>query len=220
MTEILISHQMLRLKKWYSSVRSRSLLFMKSGDPLDLPSIVSYCKVCGYQRTHTLSQMKVDSCIFECDYCKQYNKEKEKKNMKTETKNQDSVINNTESNKENTSIKDSGVQKADDNKSIPDISDILPDGDMFSLPLLDEFLAGEKKKQAVLEETEIINGSYSDFARLKFNGKEFRSNSKTVVSQVKKLLELEMIPVRVCVAEKIGKSGRKYYTLRGDDKNQ
>jgi hypothetical protein len=88
---------------------------------------------------------------------------------------------------------------------------------MFSLPLLDVFLAGEKSKEAVLEETEIISGSYSDFARLKLDGKEFRSNSKTVMSQVKKLLELEMIPVRVCVATKTAKSGRTYHTLRGDD---
>ena len=65
------------------------------------------------------------------------------------------------------------------------------------------------------EEAEIINGSYSDFARLILDGEEFRSNSKTVVLQVKKLLELEMIPVKVCVAEMVGKSGREYHTLRG-----
>jgi hypothetical protein len=163
--------------------------------------------------------MYVDSCIFECDYCKQYSKNfGGNKNMKTETKNQDSVNNNsniTESKIENTSIKNSGVQKADDNKSIPCIEDVLPDGDAFGLPLLDNFLNGEKMKQAVLEEAEIINGSYSDFARLSLDGVEYRSNSKTVVSQVKKLLELEMIPIKVSVGEMIGKTGRKYYTLRG-----
>jgi hypothetical protein len=197
---------------------------METGDPMDLPSIVSYCNVCGYKRTHTLVMMKVDSCVFECDYCKQENNKenKEIENMKEKTINQDSEKNNnnSESRNENTSNMDSGVQKAADNKSIPDISDILPDGDMFSLPLLEKFLAGEKSKNGVLEETEIINGSYSDFARLKLDGEEYRSNSKTVIAQVKKLLELEMIPVKVCVAEKIGKSGRTYHTLRGGDKDQ
>ena len=205
---------MLRSKKWISGVKSRVHLFMRSRDPLDLPSIVSYCNICGFQRTFSLAIMKVDSCIFECDYCKQINKET--KNMKPKIEDKDSEKNKyTESKDENTSNNNTGVQKADDNKSIPDISDILPDGDMFSLPLLEKFLAGGKSKEAVLEETEIVNGSYSDFARLKLDGVEYRSNSKTIVSQVKKLLELEMIPVKVCVAEMVGKTGRKYYTLRG-----
>ena len=208
---------MLRSKKWYSGVRSRVLRFMKSGDLLDLPSIVSYCNICGFQRTFTLVKMNVDSCIFECDYCRQEynNKNMETENMKTKPEDKDSENNNTESKDENTSNHNTGVQKAEDNKSIPSIEDILPDGDMFSLPLLEHFLDGEKSKEAVLEETEIVNGSYSDFARLKLDSKEFRSNSKTVVAQVKKLLELEMVPVKVCVAEMTAKSGRKYYTLRG-----
>jgi len=209
---------MLRIRKWYSGVRSRVHMFMESGDPLDLPSIVSYCKVCGYQRTFTLVQMKVDSCIFVCDYCRQntnLNNNKETENMKEKTIEKDSVDNNTESENENTSNNITGVQKADDNKSIPSIEDVLPDGDAFGLPLLDSFLGGEKIKTAVLEEAEVINGSYSDFAKLKLDGTEYRSNSKTVVAQVKKLLELEMIPVQVNVAEMTGKSGRNYYTLRG-----
>lgn len=206
---------MLRIRKWYSGVRSRVHMFMKSGDPLDLPSIVSYCNVCGYQRTFTLVQMKMDSCIFECDYCKQNNKNMETEKMKTKPEEKDSEENNTESKKENTSNNESGVQNADDNKSIPSIEDVLPDGDAFGLPLLDSFLGGEKIKAAVLEEAEVINGSYSDFAKLKLDGTEYRSNSKTVVAQVKKLLELEMIPVQVNVAEMTGKSGRSYYTLRG-----
>ena len=72
-----------------------------------------------------------------------------------------------------------------------------------------------EKKEGVLEFAEVIKGSYSEFANLTLDGKSFRSNSKTVVAQVKQLQELKSIPVKVIVAQVTGKSGRKYFTLNG-----
>jgi len=216
MSEKLISHQMLRFKRWYKDVRSRTLRYMNSGDPLDLPVIVSYCTICGYQRTHTLKTMYVDSCIFECDTCKTYNKNnKETRTMKEETKDNDSSSKYLESKDKDTSIINTSVQDADTNKSIPKIIDVLPDGEMFTLPLLEQYLEGAEKKEGVLEFAEVVKGSYSEFAKLTINGKDFRSNSKTVVSQVKQLLDLKKIPVQVVVAQVTGKSGRNYFTLNG-----
>ena len=135
--------------------------------------------------------MFVDSCIFECYICKQGHKTnyEVKRNMKHETKNQDSGIQNTESSiKENTSTMDTSIQGAGTNKSIPSIEDVLPDGDVFTYPLLEEFHGGKEKKEAILERAEIITGSYGESAALKLNGENYRSNSKAIVSQVKKLL--------------------------------
>ena len=216
MSEKLISHQMLRFKRWYKDVRSRTLRYMKSGHPLDLPVIVSYCTICGYQRTHTLKTMYVDSCVFECDTCKTYNKNNmETRTMKEETKDNDSSSKDLESKDKDTSIINTSVQDADTNKSIPSIEDVLPDGDAFTHPLLEVYLDGGKKKEAVLERAEVIDGSYGESVVLMLDGESYRSNSKAIIGQVKKLLEMDCIPVKVCVAQVTGKSGRKYYTLRG-----
>jgi hypothetical protein len=153
--------------------------------------------------------MLVDSCYFECVYCKENTVKGEIENMKEEPKNN-----------ENTSTQNTGIQKADTNKSIPSIMDILPDGDVFTYPLLDEFLGSKEEKEAVLEEAEVINGSYGESVSLKLNGENFRSNSKAVIAQVKKLQELDAIPVKVNVAQLTGRSGRKYFTLRGKKKEE
>jgi hypothetical protein len=153
--------------------------------------------------------MLIDSCIFECVYCKENNVKGETKNMETETKNN-----------ENTSTQSTGIQKADTNKSIRDINDVLPDGTIFLDPLLDKFLDGREEGEAVLEEAEVINGSYGESVSLKLDGEKYRSNSKAVIAQVKMLQELEAIPVKVNVAQLTGRSGRKYFTLRGKRKEE
>ena len=132
--------------------------------------------------------MFVDSCIFECVYCKSDNM-KEETNIK-----ENSVLKNTESYNENTSNNDTGIQEADTNKSIPSIEDVLPDGDAFTHPLLEVYLDGGKKKEAVLERAEVIDGSYGESVVLMLDGESYRSNSKAIISQVKKLLEMDCIP--------------------------
>ena len=210
MTQKLISHQLLRSKRWYYGVRSHMLRFMDTLDFKDLPFIVSYCSVCGCQRSHILVRMLVDSCTFECIHCKENSINGKVKTMKDET-----------NSKENTSNQDASIQKADANKSnIPSIQDILPDGNAFSYPLLDHFLGSREEREAVLESAEILNGSYGESVALKLDGEDFRSNSKAVIGQVKQLLELEAIPVKVNVAQLVGKSGRKYFTLRGKRKEE
>jgi hypothetical protein len=134
--------------------------------------------------------------------------------MKNETNNkEDSVKQSTESLNSDTSKQSTSIKKAEDRDKIPSIESVLPDGEVFSYPLLEVFLGGGEKKQAVLEQTEIISGGYGESVTLKLDGENYRSNSKTIVRQVKQLLDMSMIPVRVNVGVITGKSGRKYFTL-------
>jgi hypothetical protein len=156
--------------------------------------------------------MFLDSCIFECESCKEY--DIGGRNMKEDISNNESGSKNTDS-KTDTSNIDYSINDLETRDKIPSIEDILPDGEVFSYPLLDEYLGGSEKKEGVLEEAVVVNGGFGESVTLKLDGNMFRSNSKTVVGQVKKLLELKEIPVRVSVAYLVGKSGRKYFTLRG-----
>jgi hypothetical protein len=131
-----------------------------------------------------------------------------------ENKKDDSVSENTESKNNDTKNNDSSIIKADEDK-IPTIESVLPSGEVFSYPLLEEFLGGGEKKQAVLQEAEIITGGYGESVTLKLDDNIFRSNSKTIVRQVKQLQDLGVFPVRVNVAQVKGKSGRRYFTLNG-----
>jgi len=132
--------------------------------------------------------------------------------MKNEKKTNESVSKNTDSKNDTTNP---SIIEADDINKIPSIEDILPNGEVFSHPLLEEFLGGAEKKQAVLTEAEIITGGYGESVTLKLDGNMYRSNSKTIVHQVKTLQDMKKIPIRVNVAQVKGKTGRTYFTLRG-----
>jgi hypothetical protein len=106
-------------------------------------------------------------------------------------------------------------QAGDTQTQLPYIDDVLPSGEQFSYPLLDVFLGEVNSKEGDLEHAEIITGSFGDSACLCLNGVWYRSSSQAILGQIKKLLELGKIPVRVNVARATGKTGRVYHTLRG-----
>ena len=202
---------LLKRKKWYYDVVEGVHRLKRSRDLLNLPCIVTYCNVCMHQRSHVLVRMYADSCLFDCLYCKQ-NSIGGKRKMKNEKKTNESVSKNTDSKNDTTNP---SIIEADDINKIPSIEDILPNGEVFSHPLLEEFLGGAEKKQAVLTEAEIITGGYGESVTLKLDGNMYRSNSKTIVHQVKTLQDMKKIPIRVNVAQVKGKTGRTYFTLRG-----
>jgi hypothetical protein len=119
-----------------------------------------------------------------------------------------------------TSNEDTGIKEADDRQSI---NDVLPTDIGFGHPLLEVYLDGSNRRKGVLEEAEIINGSYGESATLKLDGNWYRSGGSVILKEVRALLERDLLPengLSVCVAKERGQSGRAYYTLRGGLKDE
>jgi hypothetical protein len=118
------------------------------------------------------------------------------------------------------STEETGIKKADDRQNI---RDVLPSDVGFGYPLVEEFIGDEDRKNGVLEDAEIIHGSYGESATLKLDGEWYRSGGSVILKEVKALLERDLIPeqgLSVCVAKERGKSGRIYHTLRGGLKDE
>jgi len=71
MTRKQISHITLARKKWLRGIYASMYRYLESRAMIDLPYIVSYCSDCRAQRIHVLRVMHLDSCVFECVYCKE-----------------------------------------------------------------------------------------------------------------------------------------------------
>jgi len=128
--------------------------------------------------------------------------------LDTETVSNDSI-------KKNTSI--NGNTSIEASEHVYDIRDEIQTSGIFRYPLLDEFLGKHEKMPGILTEAEIVNGNYGESAGLKINDKWYRSSSKPIIDEAKQLLERNLFPCRVYVAKIRAKSGRTFYTLRGDE---
>jgi len=128
----------------------------------------------------------------------------ETETVSDDTNKQDTSIDNTNS---NTSIEAS--------KTIPDIHDLLGSNSVFGYPLLDEFLGNNETRPSILNEVEFISGQFGDSVGLKLKDTWYRSSSKSILEETKKLSETKNIPVKVIVARRKSKTGRIYHTLRG-----
>jgi hypothetical protein len=99
--------------------------------------------------------------------------------------------------------------------NIPDINELLPSGGSFSYPKLDTFLGMDEKKDAILEEIELLEGSFGKSSALKLDGNWYHSSSEAIRKQCDQLVKINKFPIRVRVAKVRGKNGRIFHTLRG-----
>ena len=127
-----------------------------------------------------------------------------------DSKNTETVSN--ESKKKNTS-KNTSIEASE---NLFDIREEIQTSGVFGYPLLDEFLGDQNMVSGILKDAELVNGNYGESVGLKINDTWYRSSSKPIIDETKQLLEGNLFPCRVYVAKQQGKSGRTYYTLRGE----
>ena len=143
-----------------------------------------------------------------------YNETNKVLDDETETVSDNTNKQNT-SNNSNTSIEASGT--IDD---VPDINDVLPSSSVFGYPLLDEFLGNNETRPSILNEVEFISGQFGESVGLRLKDTWYRSSSKSILEETKKLFETKNLPVKVVVAKRRSKTGRIYHTLRGGQKEE
>ena len=124
----------------------------------------------------------------------------------------ETVSENSEQYTSNNTSKEASGQNIDD---IPDIDDVLPNSGVFSYPLLEEFLEDTDIRPCILNEVEFVTGQYGPCVGLKLDDTWYRSSSKPILEETGMLEEKELIPCKVKVSRRRGKTGRNYYTLRG-----
>lgn len=109
-------------------------------------------------------------------------------------------------------------------ESIPDILDVIPRSNdkSFHFPLLSEFVKEQNPRDATLLSSEIVTGTYGENAIVYFEGHNtgYRCSSKTVLEQVKKIIEKGTFPLKVHVARIQTKDKRHhYYVLNAIDRD-
>jgi len=117
---------------------------------------------------------------------------------------------------QNTSIDSTSKQAVVDD--LPSIEDVLSSGGIFDYPLLEEFLGGSDMKPSILNKVEFVTGQFGESVGLLLKDVWYRTGSKSILDETKRLQESDNIPCRVNVAQRRGKTGRTYYTLRGGKK--
>ena len=112
-----------------------------------------------------------------------------------------------------------GDFKSPEAVGVRDIVDLIDNP--FDLPLLDQFLGSENKKDALLTDASVDSSSFGEFATMTFDGSgKFRSNSQAVIDQIKSLLAMDpnrslTAPVKVHPCIKKNKQGQTYFSLLG-----
>ena len=112
------------------------------------------------------------------------------------------------------------IKKADDRQNI---NDVLPSNEGFGYPLVEEYIGDGDMKKGVLEDAEVIEGSYGESVTLKLDGEWYRSSGSVILKEIKALVERNLIPengLNVYVSKVKGKTGRVYHTLRGGVKTE
>ena len=132
----------------------------------------------------------------------------EKETVSNDTNNQYTSTSN------NTSTEASSIDE------IPDINEVIPSSGIFTYPLLEEFLGDSNTRPSILNEVEFVEGQYGESVGLKLKDTWYRSSSKAILDETKRLQETNNLPCRVYVTKKRGKTGRIYHTLRGEGQNE
>ncbi|GAI20727.1 unnamed protein product, partial [marine sediment metagenome] len=103
------------------------------------------------------------------------------------------------------------------NSPFVDISDIIPSGEGYSYPKLDVFLDGERKKEGILTQAQILAGDFGESCTLYLDDVWFHCSSPVVLRQIKLIIDRGIFPIRVRVASVDSKKtpGYTYYTLAG-----
>jgi len=127
------------------------------------------------------------------------------------------TIENSELVDDTETVSNETSKEADENENVHDIMEEMPSSGIFSYPKLDEFLEGNTLKKAILKTVEFGSGKYGESVALYLDGIWYRSSSETVKDEARFLLEKNLFPCKVFVAEKKSENGRTYYTLRGGE---